>query len=65
MVKITLNGETRQTNVNSIEELLIEFDFGSKVATARNGEFVPVGLRSQTPVVSGDIIEVVAAMQGG
>lgn len=64
-MNITLNGETRQTGARTLAELLAEQDFGPKVATARNGDFVPAGLRASTPIHDGDRIEVVAPMQGG
>ena len=35
------------------------------VATALNGDFVPVTLREQTVLQAGDQLEVVAPMQGG
>jgi len=62
---ITLNGEPRQTAAATLAALLIEAGFGAKVATARNGEFVPAALRASTLITEGDRIEVVAAMQGG
>lgn len=62
---ITLNGEPRQTAAATLAALLAEAGFGTRVATARNGDFVPAGLRASTPITEGDRIEVVAAMQGG
>lgn len=38
---------------------------GATVATAVNGEFVPVPARAQTRLQDGDRIEVLAPMQGG
>ncbi len=64
-MNITLNGEARQTEAATLSDLLAEQGFGSKVATARNGDFVPAGLRTATPIHDGDRIEVVAPMQGG
>lgn len=64
-MNITLNGEARQTRATTLAGLLAEQGFGTRVATARNGDFVPAGSRSNTPVRDGDKIEVVAAMQGG
>ncbi len=62
---ITLNGEARRTKAATLADLLAEQGFGPKVATARNGDFVPAGLRGTTPIAAGDRIEVVAPMQGG
>lgn len=64
-MNITLNGEARQTEAATLSDLLAEQGFGPKVATARNGDFVPAGLRTATPIHDGDRIEVVAPMQGG
>ncbi|WP_299908285.1 sulfur carrier protein ThiS [uncultured Paracoccus sp.] len=64
-MKITLNGEARATEASTLAKLLAEGGFGAKVATARNGDFVPAALRAATPIAEGDRIEVVAPMQGG
>ena len=64
-MNITLNGETRQTHAATLAALLTECGFGPKVATARNGDFVPASLRPATALADGDRIEVVAPMQGG
>ena len=64
-MNITLNGEARQTEAATLAELLAEQGLGGKLATARNGDFVPAGLRATTPIHDGDRIEVVAPMQGG
>ena len=61
---ILLNGAPWETRAASLAELLDEGGFG-RVATARNGEFVPAGLRANTPIHDGDRIEVLAPMQGG
>ncbi|RWR25680.1 sulfur carrier protein ThiS [Sinirhodobacter populi] len=64
-MNILLNGEGRKTHAATLAELLAEQGFGPKVATARNGDFVPAGLRTATALADGDRIEVVAPMQGG
>lgn len=64
-MKITVNGAACHTEAADLAALLTERGFGPKVATARNGDFVPVGLRPATPLVEGDRIEVLAPMQGG
>ncbi|MDD2868356.1 sulfur carrier protein ThiS [Neomegalonema sp.] len=64
-MKIILNGEALETSAADLAELLRERGFGPKVATARQGEFVPAGLRAATPLAEGDRIEVLAPMQGG
>lgn len=62
---ITLNGTPVQTTAATLADLLVEQGLGGKVATARNGTFVPAGLRDATPLTQGDVIEVLAPMQGG
>ncbi len=64
-MNITLNGEAVTTGAATLADLLAEQALGPKVATARNGDFVPSGLRATTPLTEGDLIEVVAPMQGG
>ncbi|MDO5704201.1 MAG: sulfur carrier protein ThiS [Paracoccus sp. (in: a-proteobacteria)] len=64
-MNITLNGAAQQTGAATLADLLTEQGFGPKVATARNGDFVPAALRDATPIAEGDRIEVVAPMQGG
>lgn len=65
-MKIQLNGETQITDCKTLEDALKAFGFGdAKVATAVNGEFVPVALRASTGLSEGDRLEVLAPMQGG
>lgn len=64
-MEIILNGEVKRTAAATLQALLLEQGFGAKVATARNGDFVPLTQRDTTPICKGDRIEVLAAMQGG
>jgi sulfur carrier protein len=64
-MNILLNGERRDVAATTVADLLRECGFGAAVATARNGDFVPAGLRAATQLEDGDQIEVVAPMQGG
>lgn len=64
-MNITLNGTPRQTRAATLAALLDEQGLGGKVATARNGDFVPAAQRATTTLAEGDQIEVVAPMQGG
>lgn len=64
-MKITLNGEARETAAATIAELIRESGFVGRVATARNGDFLPESLRAATPLQEGDRIEILAPMQGG
>jgi sulfur carrier protein len=65
-LKITVNGEARVTEARSLDELCRELGLsGSKVATARNGDFVPASGRAVATLSEGDAIEIVSPRQGG
>lgn len=65
-MKITLNGQTHEVAGETLARVLDELGFGSAVvATAVNGQFVPVASRPVTAVQDGDAVEVLAPMQGG
>jgi sulfur carrier protein len=45
---------------------LVELGYGdAKVATARNGDFVPLRKRDTVELTGGDTIEIVSPRQGG
>jgi sulfur carrier protein len=55
-----------QIEATNLEAALLELGYqDAVVATAVNGEFVPVTLRVQTRLQAGDHIDVLAPMQGG
>ncbi|MEQ1613241.1 MAG: sulfur carrier protein ThiS [Hyphomicrobiaceae bacterium] len=63
---LTVNGERRSLSATTLAELLAEVGYGdAKVATARNGDFVPERKRAATRLVDGDSIEIVSPRQGG
>jgi len=65
-MRILLNGESVEILKTDLDEALLELGYNSAVvATALNGEFVPVTLRAGTNLEPGDSIEVLAPMQGG
>jgi sulfur carrier protein len=65
-MKILVNGAWRDTRAVDLAAALRELGYGEAVvATALNGEFVPVGSRPGTHLSEGDRIEVLAPMQGG
>jgi len=65
-MRILLNGEAVEVSKSDLDEALLELGYNSAiVATALNGEFVPVTLRGGTNLEPGDSIEVLAPMQGG
>ena len=65
-MKITVNSERHEVAGETLASVLDELGYaGAVVATAVNGSFVPVKLRRNTPLKTGDAIEVLAPMQGG
>lgn len=65
-MQIVLNGEPLTTEAADLAALCAELELaGAKIATARNGSFVPADARAETPLVGGDEIEIVAPRQGG
>jgi sulfur carrier protein len=65
-LKITVNGEARTTSARTLDELCRELGFlEAKIATARNGEFVPAEARAGVSLAEGDAIELLSARQGG
>ena len=65
-IRIKVNGNERAVPEVSLEGNLKEPGFGeAKVATAVNGEFVPVTARAERRLQQGDRLEVLAPMQGG
>lgn len=66
-MRIIVNGAAREVSAAAdLTAALAELGFGeSVVATAVNGEFVPVAARSTTQLAAGDQLEVLAPMQGG
>jgi sulfur carrier protein len=65
-LKITVNGEARVTEAKSLDELCRELGLTeAKIATARNGDFVPASGRAATALSDGDAIEIVSPRQGG
>lgn len=64
--EMTVNGAAVATTARTLAALVAEQGFvGIKVATALNGEFVPERRRAETPLASGDRIEILSARQGG
>jgi sulfur carrier protein len=67
-MQLTVNGATQAldpppaTVAELVRALKLE---GKRIAIERNGEIVPKSRYAQTPVVTGDRLEVVAAVGGG
>jgi sulfur carrier protein len=65
-MRLQLNGVSIEFEGETLSEVLIAQGFGeAKVATAVNGAFVPTALRGEFGLKAGDMIEVLAPMQGG
>ncbi|MFQ3184520.1 MAG: sulfur carrier protein [Alteromonas macleodii] len=65
-MRLQLNGETIDAVACSLADLLESQGFGeAKIATAVNGCFVPSTVRADHSLTDGDMIEVLAPMQGG
>jgi len=65
-MRIMHNGEAIEVNSKTLEAILDELGYAETVvATAVNGDFVPVTQRADTLLEPGDSIEVLAPMQGG
>lgn len=65
-MNIQLNGIPQYTKATTLDALLIEAGFEEAVvATAINGDFIPLGARAGFTLSVGDRVEVLAPMQGG
>jgi sulfur carrier protein len=63
---IIVNGDPLATRAGTLAELMAELGHaGRRVATARNGDFVPERARVATPLERGDRIEIVSPRHGG
>jgi sulfur carrier protein len=65
-LKITVNGEARTTKAATLDGLCRELGFTeAKIATARNGAFVPARVRARVSLQEGDAVEILSPRQGG
>jgi len=65
-MKISINGIAKDVTSTSLEAVLHETGYGdARVATAVNGNFVPVGQRASCQIEAGDQLEIVTPRQGG
>jgi sulfur carrier protein len=66
VLEVVVNGAKAKTRARTLAELLDELGYGdAKVATARNGDFVPLRQRGAVTLSGGDAIEIVSPRQGG
>lgn len=66
LLAIVVNGEPVEARAPTLAQLLDELGYGDRrVATALNGDFVAERARKETPLKSGDMVEIVSPRQGG
>jgi sulfur carrier protein len=66
VIDIIVNGDRLETEAATIADLVAELGLaGARVATARNGDFVPAPARAATAIAPGDRIEIVSPRHGG
>ena len=67
MLELSVNGETKHFDgALDVARLLERLELaGKKVAVERNGEIVPRSRYKETPLASGDALEIVVAVGGG
>lgn len=65
-MKIMVNDEVHEVSARTLAALIDELGYGgARIATAMNGDFVPVPMREKTDLRDGAKVEIVAPMQGG
>ncbi|MGC8519104.1 MAG: sulfur carrier protein ThiS [Steroidobacteraceae bacterium] len=65
-MNLQVNGEWREVHSGDLAAALAELGFADAVlATALNGQFVPVPERAAASLTDGDRLEILAPMQGG
>jgi sulfur carrier protein len=65
-MRVTVNGEQREINSDSVDALLGELEYeGTHFAIALNYDVLPRSQWAQTPLKSGDEIEIITPRQGG
>lgn len=65
-MRIIVNGEVHEVSGPTLARVLDELGYGGAVvATAVNGSFTPASTRPEVMLAEGDILEVLAPMQGG
>ena len=65
-MRVTVNGEQREIESSSVDALLGELEYeGTHFAIALNYDVLPRSQWAQTPLKSGDEIEIITPRQGG
>jgi sulfur carrier protein len=67
VIELTINGTPRQfSGPLNVTQLVDHLDLvGKRIAVERNGDIVPRSQFSDTPLSSGDRLEIVVAVGGG
>jgi sulfur carrier protein len=65
-MRVTVNGEPREISSASVDALLSELEYqGNHFAIAVNYDVLPRAKWAETPLRSGDAIEIITPRQGG
>jgi sulfur carrier protein len=65
-MRVIVNGEHRDINASHVDALLSELEYeGTHFAIALNFDVLPRSAWAQTPLKSGDEIEIITPRQGG
>ena len=65
-MRVIVNGEPREISSDSVDALLGELDYeGSHFVIALNFDVLPKSRWAETPIKSGDEIEIITPRQGG
>jgi sulfur carrier protein len=65
-MRVIVNGEHREISSGSVDALLSELEYeGSHFAIALNFDVLPKSRWAETPLKSGDEIEIITPRQGG
>ena len=68
LIELTINGNARSFDAAdfTVAQLVSKMGLeGKRLAIERNGEIVPRGAFAETPLASGDKLEIVGAVGGG
>jgi sulfur carrier protein len=65
-MRVTINGEAREISASSVDALLRELEYeGTHFAIALNYDVLPKSRWAETPIKTGDEIEIITPRQGG
>jgi sulfur carrier protein len=65
-MRVIVNGEAREIRASRVDALLSELDYeGTHFAIAVNYDVLPKSKWAETPLKSGDEIEIITPRQGG